>query len=464
VGTREQGFNSLQELAGPSLVSSFSEYSGNRSLLTFLCLSCKSPFKTTPFLFKKSADGKRCTECKHRLKINNPSARNVFIGKCKEIHGEYYDYSLIPETFSAKDNITIICPKHGNIQTTADQHKNKSAGCQHCHIDKITTATRSSVTDFTIKANKIHEFKYRYDDVLYINATTPVTILCPKHGTFEQIPDVHLRGSGCTICNNTSRPVKEILNMLSNLNISYSTEKIFSDCVGMKGRVLRFDIFVPEKNLLIEYDGIHHFQPTKYSSSVTDDQADEYFRIQQLNDEIKDNYCKDNNINFIRIPHTEYHPDAIVMKYLTEQRDEREIYTWEDFNVDTKAIINYIKTFNYQKFAVYGISRGGLPFAVHVSNHFEDMVEFGVVGFQRYDGNDKTVSHQISHPTGDIPIFILDDLISSGITMSKVVKSLQHKYKKAKIHPIVIFGAENDGDVFFIREHPKSWIVFPYEI
>jgi orotate phosphoribosyltransferase-like protein len=55
-----------------------------------------------------------------------------------------------------------------------------------------------------------------------------------------------------------------------------------------------------------------------------------------------------------------------------------------------------------------------------------------------------------------------DDLISSGITMDKVVRKLQLKFKKAKIHPVV-FDDENSDGVAFIRPHPKQWIVFPYE-
>ena len=464
MGSRESGFKSLKELAKTLLVSPLEEYANGHSLLTFLCLDCYVPIKTTGWLYKKSEDAKRCIECKKRLKINNSDARSVFIEQCKQIHGGYYDYSKLPEAFSATEKITIICPKHGEIETTADTHKNKSAGCKHCHIDNITTASRSTLTEFILKANNVHDFKYGYSKSNYVNAKTPITITCSKHGDFEQSPDSHLRGAGCNICTTTSKPVKEILKALDNLNVSYSTEKMFDDCVSVGGRKLRFDIFIPHKNILVEYDGIHHFQPTKYSSSLTDEQAESKFQIQQQNDEIKNKYCEDNNIDLVRIPYIDLHPGATVTSYVMQLENKRLIYTWLDFNKDTQRIISYIKTFNYQHFAIYGVTRGGIPLAVHISNHFENIAEFGVVGFQRYDGNDKNVSHQISHQTRDIPIFVIDDLISSGITMNKVIKSLQHKYKKAQIHPIVVFGEENKDNIFFVREHPKQWIVFPYEI
>lgn len=464
MGSRKDGYNSLRKIAGELLISSISEYSNNRSLLTFLCSECNVPFTTTGFLYKKSLDGKRCIKCKQKLAVNSSSARDSFIEKCKEIHGGYYDYRLVPDHFRAIDPIIIICPKHGEIQTTADRHKNQKSGCQRCHIENITTTSRSDKVEFTLKANHVHNFKYQYDKVVYVNAKTPVIITCPKHGDFEQTPDVHLRRSGCRSCNSTSQPVQEITNVLDKHGIYFSTEKMFEDCIGVGNRPLRFDIFIPGKNLLVEYDGVHHFQPTTYSRSITDEQAFTNFQIQQQNDEIKNKYCEENHINLIRIPYTDHHPGATLLQYISEQEDERFVYTWTDFRTDVTRIVNNIKTFNYERFAVYGVSRGGLPFAVNVSNHFGGIAEFGIVKFQRYDGNDTRVDIQSPHTTHNIPIFVIDDLISSGITMNRVVRTLQHQYKKATIHPIVIFGEDTEDDILFIREHPKQWIVFPYEL
>jgi hypothetical protein len=54
--------------------------------------------------------------------------------------------------------------------------------------------------DFVERAGKIHGYKYDYSQVNYINTYTRIKIICPIHGEFEQTPDCHLRGYGCSKC------------------------------------------------------------------------------------------------------------------------------------------------------------------------------------------------------------------------------------------------------------------------
>ena len=58
-----------------------------------------------------------------------------------------------------------------------------------------------STKEFKIKANKIHNNFYDYSLVDYKNAKTKIKIICPLHGVFEQTPDNHLSGKGCSKCN-----------------------------------------------------------------------------------------------------------------------------------------------------------------------------------------------------------------------------------------------------------------------
>jgi len=45
-----------------------------------------------------------------------------------------------------------------------------------------------------------HEIDYDYSKVVYKGCKTKITIICPEHGEFEQIPDSHTRGCGCPKC------------------------------------------------------------------------------------------------------------------------------------------------------------------------------------------------------------------------------------------------------------------------
>lgn len=53
---------------------------------------------------------------------------------------------------------------------------------------------------FINKAKDKHNNYYDYSLVNYINATTKVQIICPKHGVFEQQPNNHLFGQRCIKC------------------------------------------------------------------------------------------------------------------------------------------------------------------------------------------------------------------------------------------------------------------------
>jgi very-short-patch-repair endonuclease len=86
------------------------------------------------------------------------------------------------------------------------------------------------------------------------------------------------------------------------LEIQFVRQKKFEDCKNLKvGRYCRrlpFDFYLPEFNTVIEYDGRQHFKPIEKRGG-----EESYKRI-QINDEIKNKYCKDNGIKMIRIPYT----------------------------------------------------------------------------------------------------------------------------------------------------------------
>ena len=54
---------------------------------------------------------------------------------------------------------------------------------------------------FIVEASKIHNNKYTYQYVDYINNKTKVIIVCPFHGEFIQTPHSHVTNKrGCNLC------------------------------------------------------------------------------------------------------------------------------------------------------------------------------------------------------------------------------------------------------------------------
>lgn len=53
---------------------------------------------------------------------------------------------------------------------------------------------------FKERSKNIHGDKYNYEKVVFVNTKTKVCIICPEHGEFWQIPETHMKGSGCPKC------------------------------------------------------------------------------------------------------------------------------------------------------------------------------------------------------------------------------------------------------------------------
>ncbi len=94
-------------------------------------------------------------------------------------------------------------------------------------------------------------------------------------------------GSGCIRCNE-SKGEKAIAEWLTSSNISYEQQYVFPDMKMEKQ--LFCDFFIPSLNVVIEYNGVQHYQP------ITHFGGDKKFRLTQVRDEAKKRYCKDNNI------------------------------------------------------------------------------------------------------------------------------------------------------------------------
>ena len=101
--------------------------------------------------------------------------------------------------YKGKDTpILIVCPKHGQFTQRPASHW-KGAGCPKCRNQVTNTA------DFIEKASKVHNGKYGYEFVDYVNSEAKIVIRCPRHGKFEQRPDSHLQGTGCFKCASEER-------------------------------------------------------------------------------------------------------------------------------------------------------------------------------------------------------------------------------------------------------------------
>jgi len=213
-----------------------------------------------------------------------------FILKSKKVHGDKYDYSLV-EYKDSHTHIDIICPTHNIFKQKPYCHLNKE-GCRKCSDELKFQKRRHNKDIFIERSQKVHDNKYDYSLTMYRNSRTKVDIVCPKHGVFTQSPPHHLNGAGCPICKSSKGEI-EVQKFLKNRNINYIQQHTFNDCKNLK--VLRFDFYLPEYKICIEYDGRQHFNPIDMFG------GDRAFELLRKNDEIKNTYCSENEINLIRV-------------------------------------------------------------------------------------------------------------------------------------------------------------------
>lgn len=91
--------------------------------------------------------------------------------------------------------------------------------------------------------------------------------------------------------------------LLSEYNIDFFTEYSFDDCVGVNGWRLRFDFYIPEKEIAIECDGEQHYHPVEFFGGK------EKFETLKQNDFIKDTYCEEHGITLIRLSYEQSNSD-----------------------------------------------------------------------------------------------------------------------------------------------------------
>ena len=265
-------------------------YVNNRTKVKIICRKCKKIFEQSPDNHLK---GKGCPNCKNSRPLS--LTQEEFIEKSNLIHDNKYDYSLV-EYKGIEKKIKIICPKHGVFEQLAASHM-KGHGCQKCAIE----AGKLTQEEFIERSKKVHGNKYDYSLVKYVDSKTEVKIICKKCGKiFEQKPENHYNGANCP-CSQSFKGEQRIANYLIDKNIKYIPQKNYDDLINPKtGKKLRYDFYIEERNLLIEFNGIQHYEPVEHFGGK------ETFEQSQYRDKLKIDYAQKNNIKLLTIPYWDY--------------------------------------------------------------------------------------------------------------------------------------------------------------
>jgi len=239
--------------------------------------------------------GVGCKYCSYNLSSEiNLSTLEHFVTKAKLVHGNKYNYSKV-KYVNSREKVIIICPEHGEFKQTPTSHIIGN-NCYKCGIIKAHANKAITTEQFIERAKKVHGDKYNYEKVEYKGRHNKIIVICYKHGEFKQDPSSHLRGNGCPVCDE-SHGEKIIRQHLKENNIKFISEKSFKDLRGINNGLLRFDFFLPDFNICVEFDGRQHFD-RKYCERYYNN-----YNTLKLHDRRKSKYCRNNRIRLIRIPY-----------------------------------------------------------------------------------------------------------------------------------------------------------------
>lgn len=224
-------------------------------------------------------------------KISFGSNKMVYI-KCqdKNYHGSY---KVQLNNFINGSRCPFCCNWHGKV------HKFDSLGYLYPEALKVwSDKNKKSPYDFAPKSK--YEVWWKCPDKIHkdfkriISSSTNYNFRCPQ----------------CQYSKGEDR----ISQYLIQNNINYITQKTFDDLRGIKGRLLSYDFYLPEYNLLIEYQGEFH------DGGGGKNYTRANLQKQQEHDKRKREYAQKHNIKLLEIWYWDFdNIESILQKELNLQ-------------------------------------------------------------------------------------------------------------------------------------------------
>lgn len=192
--------------------------------------------------------------------MSHKERRDYYVTLAIEKFGNKFDYSLIKELPLKKSPVVIKCLIHGKLKISFYNHLACETGCHQCGQDKARKNKKYTHNKFIEIINKkypdrkwkiiskynhnkipiyvqdkygicliqpnsmltrstpniktaidkneyiknkfieVHKNYYDYSEFIYLGVKIPSTIICKKHGEFQQHANLHLSGRGCMKC------------------------------------------------------------------------------------------------------------------------------------------------------------------------------------------------------------------------------------------------------------------------
>lgn len=265
------------------------KYDGYDKKLKCRCKICGETYYANPYDIKK---GKKHEKCAKKI-VGEKLKKDPKVFE-EQLHVISPDIEIKGAYINNETKIECRCKIHDVLFYYYPKHLLRGqTGCKKCISNKLSKLKTHNEFIDSIKTNDIiilGEYKGSHEKI---------KTKCKKCGHIWNPSATSLvSGFGCPKCNN-SKGEQKISEILCKNNIEFETQKKYDDLLGVGGRKLSYDFYIPNKNILIEYQGNFH------DGSATI-QTEEGYKIQIEHDCRKREYALKNDINLLEIWYYNY--------------------------------------------------------------------------------------------------------------------------------------------------------------
>ena len=281
------------------------------------CSGCKCWRSDDLFLNSKGRRLNTCVNCRERFSCDKCDYKCKFKsrlqGHIKRVHYKIKDFVC--------DKCDATFSSNGNLQEHIKQVHDKIKD-QECPDCDYKCSTRSYLNaHIKMVHDKIKDFECPDCDYKCSNNGNLQKHIKMVHNKIKDFvcPDCEYKCSTngnlqkhivrCTGEMNCSSGEYRVMQVLENMRIEYqynTTHEVKST------KLLQWDFMIDYKNtkIFIEYNGEQHYKPVNFGG-ISMERATENFRKQQIHDQIKTDYCTENDYPLLWINHKDNVEDSV---------------------------------------------------------------------------------------------------------------------------------------------------------
>lgn len=263
---------------------------------------CGYVWETNPYSISK---GHGCPKCNNNLK----KTTEIFKKEVYSLVGD--EYEVLGKYTNNKTNIKMKHISCGNVFEMSPKAFLNGQRCPNERYKKSTLKNTRKINEVAKEMEESRKGEYElYSD--YNGSSRQATIKHVKcNKLFKATPIQIIRNkTGCPYCY-TSKGEDVVEMYLVKNKYNFKKQFRIKECRNIRPLPFDFAVFKDEKLwLLIEYDGEQHFKP-KFGT--------ENLIKTQKNDILKNDFCRDNNINLIRIPYKRFYKHEDFVDYINDE-------------------------------------------------------------------------------------------------------------------------------------------------